>query len=317
MVDRSSDRVDWETFRRRCLKPNPERLGTWTARRLGRPAALRVTRVVVQWGMTADHATIGAMLAALGAVVSFGVGGSIGWLIGALLLPLWYLLDHVDGQLARWHRTASLDGTTVDYLMHHSVNMLLPIGLGFGLMRETGSTLWCFAGIAWGWGSLVIGLRHDARYKAFVQRLKLLHGELRVVGGGGGRPEAATAPHRSLKQASRWIVLKAYEAHVVMGALLVIAGIRILLGDIGLALASLYVALLSLPAPLVAVALVVKGFRCDEAEQEFAAWYRVREADSLEFRDGWWHVEPVAEAVPANASTTLRETSPDHAGVSS
>jgi hypothetical protein len=317
MVDRSPDSVDWATFRRRCLKPNPQRLGTWTARRLGRPAALRVTRVVVRWGMTANHATIGAMLAALGAVVSFGVGGSIGWLVGALLLPLWYLLDHVDGQLARWHRTASIDGTAVDYLMHHSVNMLLPIGLGFGLMREMGSSLWCLEGIAWGWGSLVIGLRHDARYKAFVQRLKLLHGELRVVGGGGGRPEVAIAPRMTVKQLSRWGVLKAYEAHVVMGMLLVIAGVRVFSEDVGQVLAMGYVALLALPAPLVAVLLVVRGFRDDEAEQEFAAWYRVRETDSLEFRDGWWHVAPVSEAVPARVSPHHPVTSPADAGVSS
>lgn len=317
MVNRSSEHVDWDTFRRRCLKPNPERLGTWTARRLGRPAALQVTRVVVHWGMTANHATIGAMVAAVGAIVSFGVGGPLSWLVGALLLPLWYLLDHVDGQLARWHRTASLDGTTVDYLMHHSVNVLLPIGLGFGMMRETGWSLWCLAGIAWGWGSLVIGLRHDARYKAFVQRLKLLHGELRVVGGGGGRPEVATSPRRSIKQASRWLVLKAYETHVVMGMLLVIASARVLFENFGLALASCYIVLLSLPAPLVAASLVVKGFRSDEAEQEFARWYRVRETDSLEFRDGWWHVESVAEAMPASTSTAHRAASPAHAGVSS
>jgi phosphatidylglycerophosphate synthase len=317
MVNRSSEHVDWDTFRRRCLKPNPERLGTWTARRLGRPAALQVTRVVLRWGMTANHATIGAMVAALGAIVSFGVGGPLGWLVGALLLPLWYLLDHVDGQLARWHRTASLDGTTVDYLMHHSVNMLLPIGLGFGMMRETGSSYWCLAGIAWGWGSLVIGLRHDARYKAFMQRLKLLHGELRVVGGGGGRPEVATLPRPSWKQASRWIVLKAYEAHVVLGMLLLLATVRMVREDLGQFLSSCYVGILALPAPLLAVALVVKGFRSDEAEQEFARWYRVRETDSLEFRDGWWHVEPVAEAMPANNSTARRAASPAHAGVSS
>jgi len=291
VIKHELDDLDWAAFRRRCLKPDPDRLGTWTARRLGRPAALHVTRLVAPRGMTADHATIGAMLAALAAVAAFGVGTSIGWLIGALLLPLWYLLDHVDGQLARFHRTASLDGTTVDYLMHHSLNILLPLGLGFGLLRETGSSAWILAGIAWGWGALVIGLRHDARYKAFVQRLKLLHGELRVVGGGGGRPEAAHTPRRSAKQLFRWLVLKAYEAHVVMGVLLVLTAIRFFAADTGIVLAKLYVAIMALPAPLVAVLLVVRGFKSDEAEREFAAWYRVRETDTLEFRDGWWHVD--------------------------
>jgi hypothetical protein len=300
--------LDWAEFRHRCLKPAPDRLGTWTARRLGRPAALRVTRIVIPLGMTANHATIGAMLAALGAVAAFGCGTSLGWVIGALLLPLWYLLDHVDGQLARWHRTASLDGTTVDYLMHHSVNMLLPIGLGFGLMLDLGSPLWCLAGIAWGWGSLVIGLRHDARYKAFVQRLKLLHGELNVVGGGGGRPEAATTPRRSLKYWMRWSVLKAYEAHVVMAFVLVLAIVRVVAPQIGIWLAAAYVAIMALPAPLLAVLLVVRSFKNDEAEREFTLWYRVHETDTLEFRDGWWHVErAAAEPMPACRLDPSRE----------
>lgn len=308
MADDTPALLGWDEFRRRCLKPDPERLGTWTARRLGRPAALCVTWVVVPLGMTANHATIGAMLAALGAVVSFGCGTSLGWLVGALLLPLWYLLDHVDGQLARWHRTASLDGTTVDYLMHHSVNLLLPIGLGYGLTLDLGSPLWCLVGILWGWGSLIFGLRHDARYKAFVQRLKLLHGELNVVGGGGGRPEVGATPHHSLKHWLRWMALKVYEAHVVMGALLALAIVRVAAPQLGTWFAAVYLAAMALPAPLLAIRLVVRSFRNDEAEREFTLWYRVRETDSLEFRDGWWHVERTADdSLPACRLDPSRE----------
>lgn len=300
MDNRRDDSLDRVAFRRRCLKPDPERLGTWTARRLGRPAALCVTRFVIPLGMTANHATVGAMLAALGAVAAFGCGTTLGWCIGSLSLLVWYLLDHVDGQLARWHGTASLDGTTVDYLMHHSVNLLLPIGLGFGLMLDLGSPSWCLAGIVWGWSSLLLGLRHDARYKAFVQRLKLLHGELNVVGGGGGRPEAGAVPSRSLKHWLRWIVLKSYEAHVVMGALLVISVARVVVPQWGVGLAAGYLLCMALPAPPAAVKLIASSFKKGEAEREFTLWYRVRPSDTLEFRDGWWHVEPIADdSLPA------------------
>ncbi|MCE9606265.1 MAG: CDP-alcohol phosphatidyltransferase family protein [Planctomycetia bacterium] len=301
--------TDWETFRRRCLKPDPNRLGSWTARRLGRPAALHITSIVAPWGMSANQATAGAMLVASAAIVAFGFGTAWGWLIGALLLPLWYLLDHVDGQLARWHRTASLDGTMIDYLMHHSVNMLLPIGLGFGLMRETGFSIWCVAGILWGWSALILGLRHDARYKAFVQRLKLLHGELRIVGGGGGRPEAATMPRRSPIGWIKWLVLKAYETHIVMFALAIVGIFRIFFLESGPFLAGIYVGTMALPAPVLALVLVVRGLKNDEAEREFAAWYRVRETDTLEFRDGWWFAEPVpADPLSVTATVTYAET---------
>ena len=183
MVDVAS-----EQWRRRCLKPNPDRWGTWTARRFGRPVALRLTRVAEALGITADQATAAAATAMLAAVAAFAYGTPSAWLVGSLLLVVWYLLDHVDGQLARLNGTASLDGTTVDYLMHHSWNLLVPSAVGFGLARRFDEPLWCAAGLAWSWGALMITLRHDARYKAFFQRLKLLRGEVRTVGGGGVAP---------------------------------------------------------------------------------------------------------------------------------
>ena len=57
-----------------------------------------------------------------------GLGLACGWIVAAGLLQLWYLLDHVDGQLARLRGTASLDGVQLDFLMHHTVNLLVPLG---------------------------------------------------------------------------------------------------------------------------------------------------------------------------------------------
>jgi hypothetical protein len=104
-----------------------------------------------------------------------------------VLLQLWYLLDHVDGQLARLRGTASLDGVQLDYLMHHTLNLLVPLGVGCGLFAATAQPLWAVGGLLWAVSSLLITLHHDARYKAFIQRLKRLRGQLRVHGGGGGR----------------------------------------------------------------------------------------------------------------------------------
>lgn len=286
MVDVAS-----EQWRRRCLKPNPDRWGTWTARRFGRPVALRLTRVAEALGITADQATAAAATAMLAAVAAFAYGTPSAWLVGSLLLVVWYLLDHVDGQLARLNGTASLDGTTVDYLMHHSWNLLVPSAVGFGLARRFDEPLWCAAGLAWSWGALMITLRHDARYKAFFQRLKLLRGEVRTVGGGGGRPEAASWPRRGVGLWSKWFALKAYEQHVVTAALLILSVVRVSIGPIGDAVTAAYVALLALPAPLIALRLILVAHGRGEAEREFAAWFRVPEGATLELRDGWWIVE--------------------------
>ena len=118
-----------------------------------------------------------AMGLAIAAAVAFGRGGSVGWLVGAGLLQLWYLLDHVDGQVARYRDCESLDGVQLDYLMHHTVDLLIPCSLGYGLFQASNWRGWLLAGIIWGLGTLLLGLEHDTRSKAFIQRLKRVVGQ--------------------------------------------------------------------------------------------------------------------------------------------
>src|SRR5947209_5546299 len=136
-------------FESRCQKPDHRRVGNWMARRITRPFALRVTRVVLPLGVSAHMATLAAWGVGLAAAASFGWGTVAAWLVGAALLQLGYLLDHVDGQLARYLQTDSLDGTAIDYLMHHTINLLLPIAVGWGLAAD-GARQWLLLGLAWG-----------------------------------------------------------------------------------------------------------------------------------------------------------------------
>lgn len=283
--------VAWAEFRRRCLKPDSDRLGTWTARRIARPVALRITWIVAPLGVTAHQATLFAGLTALAAMVGFAHGSPIGWLVGAALLEAWYVLDHVDGQLARRRETASLDGTTLDYLMHHSISLLLPTALAYGVVRQTGSPAWCLVGAAWSWGMLLLGLRHDARYKSFVQRLKLLYGTLHVVGGGGGRPTPAAWPKRRVRNLAGWCLLKLFEAHTLAHLLLFVSAARLFFPIVQEFLAIATVAVPALPAVPLAVYFIARDLRCHEAETQFAAWFRVPEGATLEFRDGRWYVD--------------------------
>lgn len=300
---RTKSAVDRRAFAARCLKPDPHRLGTWTARNWGRPAALHITRVVATCGCSANLATISACVVAFVACVAFCIGGLWGITAGCLLLHVWYLLDHVDGQLARLQGTASLDGTALDYLMHHGVQLFLPQAVCFGLFRSTEATAWLFAGAAWGGGSLLLGLRHDVRYKAFIQRLKLLHGELQLIGGGGGRPVPAELPNRKGAYVFRWCVMKSYETHIVMMTLSLITLAAWFMDGLLTPALSVYVAAMALPAPGVALFHVARAIERGEAEHEFAAWFRVPEGSTLELRNGWWYVAPVEDAVQPNLRT--------------
>jgi phosphatidylglycerophosphate synthase len=285
-------RIPLQELERRCQKPDHRRLGNWMARRITRPAALRITWVVAPWGVSANAATLLAWACGAAAAAALGWGTTAGWLTAAGLLQLWYLLDHVDGQLARLRGTASLDGVQLDYLMHHTIHLLVPLGIGFGLFVRCVEPLWLLGGLLWGLALLLITLHHDARYKAFVQRLKRIRGRLHVDGGAGARPTAQPPlPRRVLPLAAR-TARKACEMHVVMNVLSVVAVAGWLLGDTELLIGRAYLGLMTPTAVAVAVWTIVRSQRSQSAEREFAAWYRVPPGHDLVFSDGWWLVRP-------------------------
>ena len=291
-------RIPLAELERRCQKPDHRRIGNWMARRITRPAALRITRIVAPWGLSANAATLAAWGCGVAAAAAFGWGTAWGWLVGAALLQLWYLLDHVDGQLARLRGTASLDGVQLDYLMHHTVNLLVPVGVGFGLFARTAEPLWLLGGLAWGVSLLLITLQHDARYKAFARRLKRVRGELRVWGGGGARPAPQPPIPRKPLPLAAWTARKACETHVIMNVLSLLALGQLALGDAALVAGRVYLVIIALVGAATAAGTIVRSGRRQSAEQEFAAWYRVPPGYELVFRDGWWLVQPQENKEP-------------------
>jgi phosphatidylglycerophosphate synthase len=293
---------------RRCQKPDYRQVGTWMARRISRPAALRITAVVAPWGVSAAAATLSAWGLATAAACVLGWGTPSAWLVAALLLQLWYLLDHVDGQLARLYGTASLDGAQLDYLMHHTVNLLVPVGAGFGLFVHTTEAWWLVAGLVWGVSLLLITLRHDAGYRSFIARLQQLHGRLEVRGGAtwgtfstcrrDGDESTLCAESNGTLQTCPTIVRlsarlarKACEIHVVMNLLLLVALVQCLVGDAGLWAGRAFVAMSASLAVAVAFWSLARSQAAGHCEQEFAAWFRVPPGHVLLYRDGRWHVQ--------------------------
>ncbi len=276
---------------RRCQKPDHRRIGNWMARRVIRPAALRITWVVAPWGVSANSATLAAWACGIAASAAFATGSIAGWGSGALLLQIWYLLDHVDGQLARYHGTASLDGVQLDYLMHHTVNILVPLGIGWGLFSVSHQAIWMLSGVTWAMAFFLLSAHHDARYKAFNQRLKRLHGELRVQGGGGGRPQAQPSVPRGRLRRIAWAARKSSEMHVIMNLLTLTAAIVLVAQDAALIVPRIYVALAVPLALATAVWTIARSNSRQAAEEEFAAWYRVPANHNLSFREGWWFCE--------------------------
>ena len=153
-------------------KDRHREIGNWLARRFARPTSVYGSWLAIRLGLSAHQVTLAALASSLAAAVAIGTGDRIGFVVGVLLAHLGFWLDHVDGQVARWRGTVSLDGVYLDYLMHHIANMAIGFALGYGLAARSGEIRWTIAGfaIAAGWG--LFSMHNDCRYKAFFQRLE-------------------------------------------------------------------------------------------------------------------------------------------------
>jgi hypothetical protein len=256
-------------------------IGNWLARRIARPSAIYGTWAAVRLGLSAHHVTIAALVASLGGAASVGSGSRLGFVLGALLLHLGFWLDHVDGQVARWRGTASLDGVYLDYLMHHLVNLALGFALGYGLAARSGNLAWAWAGFAIAIGWLLLGLHNDCRYKAFFQRLKSGAVSYRVDCGSGGRPTPpAPWPKRGLGIFT-WPAYKACEPHVVSLCLSVLAAIAVLVPSTWLVMWRWGAAGIAILAPILGAARVTRAIASRSVEAEFDLWFR-RETIALQ-----------------------------------
>jgi len=308
----------WREFERRCQKPDFRRVGNAYARRIARPLALYCTRVILPTGVSAHTVTLAAWVTGLAAAGAFAFGSMLGWVIGAALLQTSYLLDHIDGQIARYRRTASLDGVALDFLMHHTLVMVLPLGIGYGFVNQGGSHLWLLVGIAWSVGMLMQSIDHDVRAKAIVSRLKRLDGELRVIGGRGGRPTPpAPWPRRPVAIFKRLVRL-ACQWHWTINTLTVLSLLRVIIGQPNVttgtshsdffrlatnAAITSYAAVMGPLALTVAVVQIVRSVRDSAAEHEFAAWYAPPEGCTLLERDGSWSVATIDEVTSTDIAT--------------
>ena len=269
-----TDRPTLVELRGRVHKDRHREIGNWLARRVARPSAVYGTWVAVRLGASAHQVTLLALLASGGSALAMATGTRQGFVAGVALAHLAFWLDHVDGQVARWRGTSSLDGVYFDYLMHHAASLGLGFALGYGLAARTGDVRWAAAGflIALGWAFL--SLHNDCRYKAFFQRLKRETGSLRVDGGGGGRPSPPPPWPRRGRAALTWPLFKACEPHVVLMALTLLALLAVVAPSAWLRLWRGGVLGMAVLAPLLASARAARAVRGHAVEAEFDRWFR-------------------------------------------
>jgi hypothetical protein len=269
-------------LRARVQKDRHREIGNWLARRFARPTAVYGSWLAIRLGFSAHQVTFAALAASLAAAAAIGTGDRIGFVLGVVLAHLGFWLDHVDGQVARWRATVSLDGVYLDYLMHHIANLALGFALGYGLAARTGEISWTIAGFAIAAGWCLLSLHNDCRYKAFFQRLKSTSASYRIDGGAGGRPNPPAPWPRHGRAAITWPAYKLCEFHVVLIGLTALAVLAIVLPSLWLTLWRAGVILLGLLAPIMGIGRTARSVSRNSVETEYARWFQPLEAESTQ-----------------------------------
>ncbi|MGW9192418.1 DUF5941 domain-containing protein [Micromonospora chersina] len=108
-----------------------------------------VTKAAARIGLGPSGVTMISVAFAVAAAVLFGVGGRLALVAGGVLLYLGFVLDCVDGQLARYTRHFSAWGGWLDTMADRAKEYVVYAGLGYGATH---------AGFRYGWALAIAAM---------------------------------------------------------------------------------------------------------------------------------------------------------------
>ena len=213
-----------------CQKPDYKTKGNWMVRHILRDAALPATWLLLHTPVTANQVTTVSLVIGVAGILLFGHESRSLFLLGALLLQTWYFLDHVDGQIARYRKTASLTGRFFDFITHHIIHGAIFFALSYYCYQHTSHTGFLILGFISSFSMILFNLISDTKYKTFLEyllqrrefRFKEIRGETTVT--------------ENPRKLNFWAFVfsflhKASEVHVVMNLLTFLAVIQLWTGE--------------------------------------------------------------------------------------
>ncbi len=198
---------------RLCQKPRYKQVGNWMVRNILRDAALPITWLLLHTPVTANQVTFFSLCIGLAGIFLLALKPACFFLIGMLLLQFWYLLDHVDGQIARYRKTSSLTGRFFDFVMHHILHGVFFFGVGCYVYFLSGHFIAAIWGFVTAFCMVLFNLLQDTQYKTFFEKILMLPGIIVRSSETGEKEE--TSSH-NLARVLFSFGHKAIEMHVLM-----------------------------------------------------------------------------------------------------
>jgi phosphatidylglycerophosphate synthase len=139
--------------------------------RLNRYLSIYVTAVLVRTNVSANTLTVASILVGLAGSGCLLLGSPVAGVTGVALLYLSFMLDQVDGEVARYWNATSLSGSYLDEI-RHILMMASPVfAAGLGLVFEGESALVSAAAFIAALAIVVLRFNLNARYLLVSKKL--------------------------------------------------------------------------------------------------------------------------------------------------
>lgn len=175
----------------------------WASRLIWRRFSIYITWICAILNIPANLITIISMVAGLVGAVLFCWRVPVTMIVGLLLRHVWNILDHVDGEMARYetkvkHRCQNLGGQYLDVVTHYYIDPPMHFCLGLGLFLQTAQVSYIIIGFiaslgygGWVWGAALSILL--PRFRLSPRLLKTEAARLMLVAGRVNPDHATTS----------------------------------------------------------------------------------------------------------------------------
>ena len=123
-------------FRKRVQEPR-KAYDSLDSRWIGRRLSIYLTILMVRTNIQANYVTAINILIGVVAALFFLKGSYFYSVVGAALMFLYYIMNHVDGEVARYHGGTSTCGIYLDRIGFNAVLLLLFLTSGLGVYNNS------------------------------------------------------------------------------------------------------------------------------------------------------------------------------------
>ncbi len=160
-----------EELKRICFKSNYEKLPAYP-RYVTHKISIRIVKLLLYSRITPNQITLSSVVVGIISSIMFASVTPIYFFIGALMLELYYIIDAVDGQLARYKKLSSMTGGYFDYISNYIVHPCVFFCIGLGLVRHSGDILPIVFAFSASVSVSLISILSECKYNVFVSAIK-------------------------------------------------------------------------------------------------------------------------------------------------